>query len=103
MKLYIDDIRNPKGEFDKVVRNSDEAIEWLVRFGCPEYISWDFDLGGDDNSMVIAKWLVEMDMSMDGDFIPEGFCWNIHSANPVGGAAVNSYLKSYLRIKESSE
>lgn len=103
MKLYIDDIREPKGDFDKIVRSSDEAIEWITRHGCPCYISWDFDLGGDDTSMIIVKWLVEMDLSMNGEFIPDDFSWNIHSANIVGGPAIDSYLKSYLTQREDDE
>jgi len=98
-KLYVDDIRNPKGTFDKITRSSEETIEYLTRFGCPDFISWDHDLGGDDTSMVIVKWLIEMDLDMSGEFIPDTFTWNIHSANPVGASNIDGYLTSYMRSK----
>jgi len=100
MKVYIDDIRNPKTKFDKVLRNSEEAIEWLTRYGCPCFISFDHDLGGDDTAMIIIKWMIEMDLDMSGDWIPDYFEWNVHSANPVGTANINGYLKSYMKSKE---
>lgn len=99
MRLYIDDIRNPKGSFDKITRSSAETIEYLTRFGCPEYISFDHDLGGDDTAMIIVKFMVEMDLDMSGDFIPNRFDWNVHSANPVGADNINGYLTSYMGTK----
>ena len=100
-KLYIDDIRNPKGKFDKITRSSEETIEYLTRNGCPEFISFDHDLGGDDTSMIIVKWLCEMDMDMSGEFIPDNFTWNIHSANPVGADNLDGYLTSYMCTKST--
>ena len=96
MKLYIDDIRDPKTKFDKITRSSKETIEYMIRFGCPDFISFDHDLGGDDTSMVIVKWLIEFDLDMSGEFIPWNFTFNIHSANPVGTANIEGYLNSYL-------
>lgn len=98
--LYIDDIRNPKSEFDKITRSSDETIEYITRYGCPNFISFDHDLGGDDTSMVIVKWLIEMDLDMGGEFIPRNFSWNVHSANPVGAANIEGYLNSYINQKD---
>jgi len=100
MKIYIDDLREPKGKFDKVLRSSEEAIEWLTRYGCPCFISFDHDLGGEDTAMIIVKWMVEMDMNMSGDWIPLNFSWNVHSANPVGVANIDGYLKSYMKSKD---
>ena len=100
MKLYIDDIRNPKTKFDKITRSSKETIEYLTRYGCPDYISFDHDLGGQDTSMIIVKWMVEMDLDMSGEFIPYGFEYNVHSANPVGKANLEGYLKCYLSTRE---
>lgn len=97
MRLYIDDIRNPKGDFDKITRNSEETINYLLRYGCPDFISFDHDLGGDDTSIIIIKWMVEMDLDMSGEFIPDNFTFNVHSANPVGAANIEGYLGGYLR------
>lgn len=96
-RLYIDDERSPKTDHQwKVVRTSAEAIEYLIRNGCPMYISFDHDLGGDDTSMIIVNWLVNMDMDMSNEFIPENFEFNVHSANPVGAKNIEGHLNSYL-------
>ena len=99
MKLYIDDIRTPKGSFDKIVRTSSEAINFVETNGCPDFISFDHDLGADDTSMIFLKWLINKDLDMNGNFIPIDFTWNVHSANPVGEANINGYLKSYMTQK----
>lgn len=99
MRLYIDDIRTPKGNFDNIARSSNETIELMKTVGCPQYISFDHDLGGDDTSMIIIKWMIELDLDKDGLFIPNNFEWNVHSANPVGSANINSYLNSYMKQK----
>jgi len=101
VRLYIDDIRNPKGEFDKITRSSQETINYIERYGCPDHISFDHDLGEDDDAMKIVKWLVEMDIDMGGEFIPEFFEFNVHSANPVGKANIEGYLNSYLKSRVS--
>lgn len=99
-KLYIDDIREPKAKFDKITRSSKETIEYLTRYGCPNYISFDHDLGGEDTAMTVVKWLVEMDLAMSGEFIPFDFDFNVHSANPVGAENIKGYLDSYIKQKE---
>ena len=99
MKLYIDDERNPKGKFDIITRSSESTIKWMIDNGCPSFISFDHDLGGEDTSMIIVKWMVERDMDLreeDSFFIPQNFEFNVHSANPVGSLNLNSYLNSYL-------
>jgi len=101
MKLYIDDIRDPKTKFDKITRSSKETIEYLTRYGCPDYISFDHDLGGQDTSMIIVKWMVEMDLDMSNEWIPYNFEYNVHSANPVGKANLEGYLKCYLNTRNT--
>ena len=99
-RMYIDDIRTPKGKFDVVVRTSDEAIEYMIRNGCPDFVSFDHDLGGNDTSMKIIKFMVEMDIDFNQEFIPYDFEFNVHSANPVGAANIEGYLKSYLKARD---
>ena len=100
MRLYIDDIRTPVTSFDKITRSSEETIEYLVRNGCPNYISFDHDLGGDDTAMTIVKFIVETDIDTDYNFIPYDFAFNVHSANPVGAANIRGYLNSYLNQRK---
>lgn len=96
MRLYIDDIRIPKTPGWEIAKDSASAIEYMKMFGCPDYISFDHDLGGDDTAMIIVKWMVEEDLDRNGAFIPKGFEFNVHSANPVGAANILGYLNSYL-------
>ena len=98
MRLYIDDIRNPKGDFDVIARTSSDAIQVIENLGCPEYISFDHDLGGDDTAMAVVKYMVEKDLDNKG-FIPDDFTFFVHSANPVGKSNLEGYLNCYLRTR----
>lgn len=100
MTMYIDDIREPKKDYDWIVRSSNVAIDIITRYGCPNFISFDHDLGGEDTAMRVVKWLIEMDLDMSGTFIPYNFEWNVHSANPVGTKNINGYLNAYFKSKE---
>ena len=100
MRMYIDDIRDPKNDFDWIARSSEVAIDIMKWHGCPSYISFDHDLGGEDTSMVIIKWMVIQDLDSPG-WIPNDFSFNVHSANPVGAANIEGYLNSYFMSKEA--
>jgi hypothetical protein len=99
MRLYIDDIRFPKTEFDFIARSSLSAIQYMDSEGCPDYISFDHDLGGDDTAMIVVKWMIKRDLDNNGGFIPDNFEFNVHTANPVGGANISGYLNSYLKTR----
>ena len=109
-KLYIDDIRIPDANDNfVVVRSYDEAIYWMRTNGCPDYISFDHDLGftprKHDNAIEnsgyeVAKWMVENDLNAKSKFIPEHFEFTVHSANPVGAANIVGLLQSYMRKRE---
>lgn len=102
-KVYIDDIRNPKASDFAVVRSSSEAINYFVKNGCPSYISFDHDLGGEDTSMKIVHWLIERDLNENGKFIPSDFDFHVHSANPVGVKNIEGLLNSYLKHKQRND
>jgi len=97
MRMYIDDIRDPKGDFDFVTRSSEGAIYIMTVDGCPDFISFNHDLGGDDTAIKVVKYMINRDLDFNGKFIPQGFEFNVHSANPVGIANITGYLNSYLR------
>lgn len=106
MKLYIDDIRIPKNSDFIIVRSSTEAINYMKKNGCPQYISFDHDLGGADTSMIVIKWMIETDLNeieKGNKFFHYNFDYNIHSANPVGKENIDGYLKNYLKIKKIRE
>lgn len=99
--MYIDDIRNPKEpSYYRIVRNSDAAIKMMESFGCPDFITFDHDLGGEDTSMSVIKWMIEKDLDMHGMFIPIDFEYSVHSANPVGSGNIESMLESYLKSRK---
>lgn len=99
MKLYIDDLRTPLSSEWKIVRSSKEAIDYMRVYGCPSYISFDHDLGGEDTAMRVVKWMIELDLDMDGGFIPASFEYFVHSANPVGVQNITGLLEGYLSTK----
>lgn len=105
VKLFIDDERSPIVLDDSfIVRSYNDAIDYLIRYGCPDYISFDHDLGSTESTGYdIAKWIVERDISLRGAFIPKGFRFAVHSANIVGGANIENYLSGYLAWKEEGK
>lgn len=93
--LYIDDERTPKTSREFcIVRSCDEAINFVLEHGMPMYVSFDHDLGTGASGYDFAKWLVEY---MIDHNITTMFEFNVHSANPVGSANINSYLENYRR------
>ena len=96
MRMYLDDIRIPEFEYDVIARTSSEAINFIEINGCPEFISFDHDLGGDDTAMIVVKYLIQKDLD-NHLFIPLNFRFNVHSANPIGKANIEGYLNCYLR------
>jgi len=104
-KLFLDDIRPlPNDSFD-LARSYDEAILYVKKFGIPNFISFDHDLGVDLEEKLVptgydfTKWLVEMDMDKKYLF-PRDFDFIVHSANPVGKENIKIYLNNYLKIKK---
>jgi hypothetical protein len=98
-KLFIDDLREPVSPSWIVARTSSQAIALLEAQGCPVEISFDHDLGGDDTAMVVVNRLIEMDLDASGQFIPEGFTFSVHSANPVGRDNIVGRLLGYLNYR----
>jgi hypothetical protein len=103
-KLYLDDLRDLPDESYILARSYEEAVLYVKENGIPPFISFDHDLGVDEDEKLLptgfdfAKWLVEMDMDNIYKF-PENFSFYVHSANPVGKANIESYLSNYLKIR----
>lgn len=98
-RLSIDDLPNPTSPDWVVARDSAAAIKLLETCGCPVEISFDHDLGGDDTAMLLVKRLVELDLDASGTFIPAGFHFSVHSANPVGRENIQAVLGRYLAFR----
>ena len=64
----------------------------IEKLGIPEHISFDHDLGGDDNALAFVKWLVERALDKDEDL---DFSYVIHSQNPVGSENIRGLIEGY--------
>lgn len=115
-EMFIDDERFPveksKAEIQKsyeskgyfapmiIARSSREAILHMEVDGCPEFISFDHDLGGEDTAMNVVRYLIDRDLDMDGKFIPDNFTYYVHSQNCVGVRNINGLLAGYFEFKK---
>ena len=78
-----------------IVRNYSDFIFWIRENGLPDLISFDHDLGEEDeghpSGMECAKWLVNY--CMDNQVKLPG--WLVHSANPCGYENIKGLLTSF--------
>lgn len=106
MKLFLDDIRMPPSNDTYVIcRSVEDAVVMIQDYyngRCPEFISFDHDLGENTwSGYDFAKWLVDKDIRENGNFIPENFSYTVHSQNPVGKVNIMAYLENYFEFKEN--
>ena len=103
-KLYLDDIREPDDADCIVVRSFDEATNFVLERGVPEFISFDHDLGCSDDGQInhsgydFARWLVESVIS-GLITISDDFTFAIHSQNPVGSKNIEMLLNRYMLFR----
>ena len=102
-KIFLDDERFPPDEKEfHIARTSEQCIGLMQENDCPEYISFDHDLGGEDTAMRVVRWMIEQDiqhMLAGLRFIPENFTFYVHSQNPIGAANITGLLNSYLQFR----
>ena len=109
-KLFLDDIRTPEMVYDNseakdfiVVRNYMDFVKYIKQNGLPEFISFDNDLGLDENEEVApdgyaaAKWLV-----YESGFDLRELQFKVHSANPVAAEQIRGLLSNYLQFLKKS-
>lgn len=103
-----DQLRNPDGmEFDVIWKDTYEAEEYIKANGCPAFISFDHDLGNEEDVYPrtkptghdLAKWLVERDIESGGTFLYPSFEFRVHSQNPTGAENIYYLLTNYLRVR----
>src|SRR5574343_1662990 len=107
--LFIDDERFPPEKSVRdfaIARTSQEAINMMKEYVCPEFISFDHDLGGDDTAVIVVNWMINKDLDrrsygIDDLFIPNDFQFDVHSQNPVGAKNIRELLNSYLTFRKS--
>jgi len=103
-KLFLDDIRTIDMVYDKsmeaefnIVRTYNDFVDYIEKNGLPDFISFDNDLGLDENGEVApdgyaaVKWLVyesKLDIS--------NLKYKVHSANPVAAKQIDGLLTNYI-------
>lgn len=110
--LWLDDTRNPfladwllryAPEWDEDrdnvtwVKTYEEFIAWIQKWGLPEMICFDHDLGGKYDGYDAAKWLVNYCLKHQLQ-LPK---WNVQSANPVGRENIEGIFKSFVKHHSS--
>ncbi len=103
-KLFLDDIRTVKMVYQSleesdfiIVRNYDEFVATIKEKGLPEFISFDNDLGLDQNNEIgpdgyaAAKWLV-----YESGLNIMNLKFKVHSANPVASKQIQGLLDNYI-------
>ena len=130
IKLFLDDIRNPKDcvnglvpthmnkmfwENDwNIVRSYDEFAKWIVSNGLPDFIAFDHDLADVHYTMDFSKDNGNQGTEKTGYDCAKwlgDFCiqtgeklpnFVVHSQNPVGKANIQGYLENVRRFIESN-
>lgn len=103
-KLFLDDIRTIEMVYDKsqesefdIVRTYKAFIQYIKANGLPEFISFDNDLGLDEEGKVApdgyaaAKWLV-----YESNLDLKDLKFKVHSANPVAAEQIKGLLNNYI-------
>ncbi len=115
-RLYLDDVRTPTSDDWVVVRNYDEFVTEINKWGLDKYeiISLDHDLG--EGAMVEYYTNVKNNFTLDYGNIEEKTGMDccrflisesmnkkiplpqiyIHSANPIGSANMMGFINNYL-------
>lgn len=115
--FHVEKIRNPEvyypligadnvlalmTKYDEVLKFTtvEASQEYILKNGCPNFISFDNDLRVKLEGVDLANWLVEKDLDEPG-FIPDDFQFFVHSQNIEAKSRIYSKLNNYLSYKES--
>lgn len=87
--FFLDDEREPPHRNDRdwvIFRTGEAMLNHIMKFGMPDGISFDHDLGPDvTDAHTVAKMLLSLVM-FGTVVVPENWSWDVHSQNPVGAA-----------------
>ena len=94
-----------------IVRNYDEFVDWILKNGLPDVISFDHDLCDEHYAFAgnynifremtgyhAAKWLCEFCLH---EHLPLPTCY-VHSMNTVGKQNIECYLNNYKKHEEAN-
>jgi len=98
MKLWLDDIRTPRGNGWTVVRSYNDAIATIDAFYDKiEEISLDHDINDETHTGYDVAKYIEFLVEVKG-YTPPKKLW-CHSANPVGCKNINAVFNKYNKEK----
>jgi hypothetical protein len=99
------DLIEKMNQFDNkvLVASVEEAQDYILSNGCPNFISFDNDLRKELEGIHLAHWLVEKDLDNEGHFIPDDFDFIVHSQNGIASQRIVSYLESYLNSRSKPD
>lgn len=79
----------------------EDAQSYISKNGCPNFISFDNDLGKELEGIHLAQWIVEKDLDNNG-FIPSDFSFVVHSQNNIAAKRIVDYLGAYLNHRKEA-
>ena len=100
MKIFLDDIRNPKSSGWYICRTAEEAISLIKDQKCDE-ITFDHDLG--DESLTgydVARYIEKLAAYGQLKKFP---VWHVHSANPVGKKNIVFAMESAFKLYKKNK
>lgn len=104
--LFLDDERDPPNDGREwvICRNVAVALAEIINRGMPSYISFDHDLGeneqtGYDFVKILVDDAVDFPDRKDLQF-PADFTFYVHSQNPIGKANIEGLLNNYLNFRK---
>jgi len=109
--LFLDDERSPYDALfadgnTQTARSSEEAKEMVEKWGLPETMSLDHDLGGDDTGHKFLWWLINGHIDELWDLNSVELV-QVHSRNPVGAENImklwNGFAVEYQILNESGK
>ncbi len=108
-KLFLDDIRTIEMVYQgqdalgwDIVRTYEAFVDYILKNGLPDHISFDNDLGLNEDGEVAldgyacAKWLV-----YESGLDVRKMEYKVHSANPVAAEQIRGLLGNYIRFLNS--
>ncbi len=100
-KLFLDDIREPFWIYDDykkwiVVRNQEEFIKTITDKGIPNVISFDNDLGVDNNGIILSDGYSCLNWLIDNDIYIKGVI--VHSDNIVANEQIFGKAKNWQKF-----
>lgn len=102
-KMFLDDLRDAEKYYPNqgfvTMRTYYDAVQYVKEHGVPVFISFDHDLGDEaEDEMTgysFAKFIIDFIIDNELQCI---FDYVVHSANPVGKANIEHYLRNGFKF-----